>query len=121
MRVGVDLVTVAELTRLTERTWFNRYMFAEPELAYAATLAPVRRAEFLAGRFAAKEAVLKLLGVGLFQGVAPCDIALDRTPTGAPQVSLRGTAARAAQCAGVVRVTVSVTHKAGLVVAVAFG
>jgi holo-[acyl-carrier protein] synthase len=119
--VGVDMVTVAELTRLTERDWFNRHMFAETELTHAATLAPDRRAEFLAGRFAAKEAVLKLLGVGLFQGVRPCDIAVASGSSGAPQVALSGSAARTAERLNLTAVSVSITHKAGLAVAVALG
>ncbi len=121
MRLGLDLVALDELDRLVERRWLTRYLFADTEMAYAATLASRRRTEFLAGRFAAKEAVLKLLGVGLFQGVAPRDIALDRTATGAPRVSLRDTAERAAASAGVTGVAVSITHKRGLAVAVAVG
>jgi holo-[acyl-carrier protein] synthase len=121
MRLGLDLVTVDELSRLAVRPWFTRYVFADVELDHGETLTGARRDEFLAGRFAAKEAVLKLLGVGLFQGVLPRDIALEPLPTGAPAVCLRDTAARAARLAGVTQVTVSITHKQGLAAAVAIG
>jgi holo-[acyl-carrier protein] synthase len=121
MRLGIDLMRVDELDHLGERAWFLRYVFAESEAAEAAAMAASRRREFLAGRFAAKEAVLKVLGKGLFQGVLPRDIRLDRTPGGAPSVSLDATAVLAAEEAGITDVTVSITHKADLVAAVAVG
>jgi holo-[acyl-carrier protein] synthase len=78
MWVGVDLMSVSELDRLRGRRWFERYVYAQAELAAAAGMADRRRREFLVGRFAAKEAVLKALRVGLFQGVSPCDIVVTR-------------------------------------------
>src|SRR5947209_6354520 len=71
MRMGVDLLRADELYRLGTREWFMRYIFADVEFAQAATLTGERRREFLAGRFAAKEAALKVLGIGILQGVAP--------------------------------------------------
>jgi phosphopantetheine--protein transferase-like protein len=119
MAVGIDLLHMTELDRLTGRPWFDRYIYASDELAEASGLAPGRRREFLAGRFAAKEAVLKVLQTGLFQGVAPRDIVVRRAIGGAPEVSLRDSAARAARRAGVGIVTVSIAHKYDLVIAVA--
>lgn len=121
MRLGIDLVAVNELDRLLRRGWFVRYVFAAEELAQAETLGDSRRREYLAGRFAAKEAVLKVLGTGLFEGVAPRDIALLARAGGAPHVTLRGSAAQAARSASITHVTVSVTHKRDLVAVVAAG
>jgi holo-[acyl-carrier protein] synthase len=121
MRIGIDLLRADELDRLTTREWFMRYIFADVEVAQAATLTGERRREFLAGRFAAKEAVLKVLGIGLFQGVPPRDIAVGRLGCGAPDIALRAGAARAARQAQVRNVTVSITHKDGMVAAVAAG
>jgi holo-[acyl-carrier protein] synthase len=121
LRLGVDLVRPDRLDRLVHRPWFRRYVFAEPELLDAAQLRGTRRLEFLAGRFAVKEAVLKVLGVGLFETVLPRDILLRRTPGGAPAVELTATASAAAGCAGLDRLTASITHGDGLVVAVAAG
>ena len=121
MRVGVDLLMIDELDRLLGRRWFDRFCFAGAELAEAGGLTGDRRREYLAGRFAAKEAVLKVLGRGLFQGVRPADIRLAREPGGAPSVCLGATAAEAARAAGLTGVTVSLTHKADLVAAVAVG
>lgn len=121
MRLGVDLLALDELDDLAEREWFLRFAFAGSELEYATTLRGGRRREFLAGRFAAKEAVLKVLGLGLFDGVPPHDIALDPSAAGEPVVTLRGAAARVAQRIPITGVTVSITHKRGLVAAVAVG
>ncbi|GAB3845551.1 hypothetical protein GCM10029963_24010 [Micromonospora andamanensis] len=71
MRLGIDLVALDELDRLLRRGWFLRYFFAAEELAQAEALGDSRRREYLVGRFAAKEAVLKVLGTGLFEGSPP--------------------------------------------------
>jgi holo-[acyl-carrier protein] synthase len=120
MRLGIDLLNVDELDRLNARPWFQRYIFAEPELAQACALG-ARSREFLAGRFAAKEAVLKVLGVGLFQGVPPRDISLGRADSGEPTVTLHGAARLAAQRRRISDVEVSITHKGQVVAAVAIG
>jgi phosphopantetheine--protein transferase-like protein len=121
MRLGVDLLMIDELDRLLGRRWFDAYVYARAELDTAGELAPQRRREFLAGRFAAKEAVLKVLGLGLFQGVAPREIAVVRTETGAPGITLAGAARAAAGSAGVSGISVSITHKHNLVCAMAVG
>ncbi|MBB5874102.1 holo-[acyl-carrier protein] synthase [Allocatelliglobosispora scoriae] len=121
MRLGVDLVAVDELDRLIERAWFVRYFFADVEMAHADTLSGTRRREFLAGRFAAKEAVLKVLGVGIFDSVVPRDIVVERGSSGAPTVTLADSAALAAQRVEIEQVNVSISHKRELVAAVAAG
>lgn len=120
-RLGVDLLDRGELRRVLGRRWCLEYLFAPAELAHGDALGPGRRAEFLAGRFAAKEALLKVLGVGLFDGVAPRDIAVVPLPGGAPEPRLAGSARRAADAAGLDTFAVSITHKADLVAAVAAG
>lgn len=120
MRVGIDLLNVDELDRLATRPWFRRFIFADAELDQAYALG-ARSREFLAGRFAAKEAVLKVLGIGLFQGVPPRDISLGRADNGEPTVVLHGAARVAAQRRRITDVEVSITHKGQVVAAVAIG
>jgi holo-[acyl-carrier protein] synthase len=121
VRVGLDLLPLGDLDRLASRPWFVRFIFAEREIAQADTMAGSRRREFLAGRFAAKEAVLKVLGKGFFQGVMPRDIVLVRGPSGAPTVELVSTARDAAAVAGVSQIGISITHSQDLAAAVAAG
>lgn len=121
IRLGLDLVALDEFDRLVQRGWFVRYFFSDVEMAHAATLATTRRREFLAGRFAAKEAVLKVLGVGLFDRVVPRDIVVEREACGAPRVRLADSAASAASAVEIEHVNVTISHKRELVAAVAAG
>ncbi|WP_234347774.1 holo-ACP synthase [Streptomyces rimosus] len=111
----MDVLDRSELRRLIERPWFLRFGFAREELAHADTLGADRRLEFLTGRFAAKEALLKVLGVGFLQGVTPREICVEHGPHGAPVVHLRGRAAQLTPSS----VSVSITHKENVVAAVA--
>ncbi|WP_223830344.1 holo-ACP synthase [Nocardiopsis quinghaiensis] len=115
LRVGVDVLDRRELDRLTRRPWFLRFGYAPGEVEEAAGMGARRRSEFLSGRFAAKEAVLKALGHGLLQGVAPSDIWVVREEGGAPRVVFLGEAARM----GLPPVSLSISHKENVVVAVA--
>ena len=78
-------------------------------------------APYLAGRWAAKEAVLKVLGTGLTGGITWKDIAVLREPTGAPRVALSGAARERARALGIGRILVSITHGRDLAVAQALG
>lgn len=119
MSLGVDVLTVGELDRLLVREWFRRYAYTDDELAEAASFALGRGREFLAGRFAAKEAIGKAIGTGWSGGVRPCHIGVPRAEDGAPTVELTGPAAWRARERGLDSVHVSITHKQDLVVAVA--
>ncbi|QUH05536.1 4'-phosphopantetheinyl transferase superfamily protein [Saccharopolyspora erythraea] len=109
--IGVDVLDRTELRRLTERDWFLRFAYAPEELASADELGAERRQEFLAGRFAAKEAVLKALGKGMLQGIAPREICVGKAPDGAPEVRLPGRRTPP--------VALSISHKQNVVTAVA--
>ncbi|NBH03212.1 4'-phosphopantetheinyl transferase superfamily protein [Amycolatopsis sp. SID8362] len=119
MRIGADLMHLAELDRLLTRTWFRAYAYAESELATASGFGPERRQEFLTGRFAGKEAVAKAIGTGFGRGVTPRQIAIERAGSGESRVVLTDAAAARAAALGVVAVQLSITHKADLVLAVA--
>uniref|UniRef100_E2D2K7 Holo-[acyl-carrier-protein] synthase n=1 Tax=uncultured soil bacterium TaxID=164851 RepID=E2D2K7_9BACT len=119
MRIGIDLARVGELDRLLQRAWFRRYVYTPSELRRADGYQATRAAEFLTGRFAAKEAVLKVLGTGIFAGVAPREIELDSDSAGAPVARLTGAASAVAQRLAIASVTVSISHKDNDVVAVA--
>lgn len=121
IRVGVDVLRATELDRLLADPRFCARTYAAAELALVDGAAPSRRREFLAGRFAAKEAILKVLGRGLLQGVALRDIVVDRSARGGPVVRLTGTAAAAAAEERLEVFSVSIAHKPSVVVAAAVG
>lgn len=121
MGIGVDVLHEDELDALLRRPWFRAYAYAAEELSIAESFGAQRAREFLAGRFAGKEAALKAIGIGVGGGVTPRQVAIVRGADGAPAVRLSGAAARRARERGIAGIAVSITHKKGLVVAAAIG
>jgi len=78
------------------------------------------RPETFAGRWAAKEAVSKVLGLGV-RGIGWKEIEIERLPTGQPSVRLHGRAEARSRQLGMVRIAVSISHEADYAVAIAFG
>jgi hypothetical protein len=74
----------------------------------------------MAGRWAAKEAVSKVLGLGV-RGIGWRDIEVERLPTGQPSVRLHGRAAARAEQLGMARIALSISHEDDFAVAIAFG
>ena len=116
--IGVDLVEVARFRRVLERhPAFAAKHFTAGERARADALPEARRFEFLAGRFAAKEAALKALGTGISGGVSLAEVETGARDSGAPVLKLSGAALRAAEEAGASRFQVSISHDGGFAVA----
>jgi holo-[acyl-carrier protein] synthase len=115
--VGLDVIRVERIREAISRFGdrFARRVLTPAEAAYVRG-----RAETFAGRWAAKEAVSKVLGLGV-RGVGWRDIEIERLPTGQPAVRLHGRAARRAEQLGLARVAVSITHEREFALAVAFG
>ncbi len=115
--LGIDIIRVARiegtLARFGRR--FSLRVLTDAEDRYVRD-----RPETLAGRWAAKEAVSKVLGLGV-RGIGWRDIEIQRLPTGQPAVRLHGRAARRAEQLGMERIAVSISHEAEYAVAVAFG
>lgn len=115
--IGADLVEVERFRLVLARTpRLAQRVFTEAERADASR----RRdpAEMLAARFAAKEAVMKALGVGLGR-FALHDVEVVRAPSGAPSLRLHGAAAAVAEERGVCDWRLTLTHTSTLAQAVA--
>ena len=108
---GIDLVSTARLGDLAQRHGdrFYERVFTAAERAYCEKSVK-RRMEHLAGRFAAKEAVLKALGTGLTGGIAWTEVEVVRAPSGQPGVRLTGRAAQIAAERGVTTWWLSISH-----------
>jgi holo-[acyl-carrier protein] synthase len=106
--VGVDLCEVDRMRRVLARTpGFAARVFTEDEQAYCRRRRdPVER---FAARFAAKEAVLKAMGVGV-GACALREIEVVREESGAPSLVLHGAAANLAAARGIARWHVSLSH-----------
>ncbi len=114
---GIDLVDFPRLETMIQRhgeRFLNR-VFTEREQADADAVR--NRIEKLAGRFAAKEAVLKLIGTGWRGKIAWTDIEIVNSPTGQPVVKTSGEVRRIADEAGIEQITLSITHTANFAIA----
>src|SRR5665647_3358582 len=105
--LGIDIIRVdrirASLARFGER--FSKRVLTEAERRYVRD-----RPETFAGRWAAKEAVSKVLGLGV-RGIGWRDIEVERLPTGQPAVVLHGRAAARAHQLGMDRIVLSISHE----------
>jgi len=115
--LGVDIVRVARIRAALERFGerFVTRVCRPSEAAYVRG-----RPETLAGRWAAKEAVSKVLGLGV-RGIGWRDIEIERLPTGQPAVVLHGRAAERAVQLGMGRIALSISHEDEFAVAIAYG
>ena len=107
---GVDIVEVARIGAMLEEHGerFLARCFTPGERGYA--IARKRAAEHLAGRFAAKEAVLKALGTGWRSGIAWTDVEVHLLPSGQPELELHRVASGAARQRGITEWQLSISH-----------
>ena len=115
--LGIDIIRV-ERIRATLARFGDR--FANRVLTPAEQRYVRDRPETMAGRWAAKEAVSKVLGLGV-RGIGWRDIEVERLPTGQPAIRLHGRAAARAGQLGMGRIAVSISHESDYAVAIAFG
>src|SRR6185295_541263 len=107
---GLDLVEISRIRDVYQRhgeRFINRVYTPEERKRISALTDP---APYLAGRWAVKEAVLKVLGTGLTRGITWKDINVVREPSGAPKVLLSGAALEKARELRIGRILVSITH-----------
>jgi holo-[acyl-carrier protein] synthase len=117
--LGIDLVDIPRFQAILERRpALAGRLFSAEELEHASTLS--RPAPTLAGRFAAKEAVMKALGVGL-GAVDWSDISVARRPGGAPALTVTGRAGRLASDRGIRRWEITISHTATVAAATVAG
>ena len=107
---GIDLVDFDRIEQMLDRhgDHFLDRVFTTREQADAAAVK--NRVEKLAGRFAAKEAVMKLIGTGWRDGVAWTDIEVINDPLGRPVLGITGKVKELADAAGIGPMTLSITH-----------
>lgn len=110
--IGVDIVKIERFKKALER-WGERLckrLFTPQELSICQGKA--QPARHLALRFAAKEAFLKALGRGMFQGIDWNDIEITNDPLGRPHMNVRGEAEKHCREKGIKEIFVSISHEA---------
>ena len=120
--LGLDLAQIERVRGFVEQRGERGLarLFTDGERAYCERRMLTRYASY-AGRFAVKEAVMKLLGTGWARGVRWVDIEVVRAPGEAPVVVLHGASARIAAAKHIARIHITITHDAGIAAAVAVG
>jgi holo-[acyl-carrier protein] synthase len=108
---GIDIVETARIRALVDNhgQHFLDRVFTPAEQQYC-SMNPKRYFEHLAGRFAAKEAVLKVLGTGWRGGIAWTDVEITKETSGQPRIVLSGECLRIAGELGIARWHVSISH-----------
>jgi holo-[acyl-carrier protein] synthase len=118
---GVDLVHGPRIARIWQAHGerFLARVYTAQEQAYCLDCKdPVVR---LSGRFAAKEAVMKMLGTGWRGGIEWTDIETLPDPLGKPLLALHGATAKLAATLGVTHVLVSISHAGEYAIASVIG
>lgn len=108
--VGTDIIEVLRIARMIERhgELFIGRVYTEHEIEYCAS----RKAasQHYAGRWAAKEAVLKAIGTGLVRGISWRDLEVRANPAGGPTIKLYGGAREVLERSGIERIHLSISH-----------
>jgi holo-[acyl-carrier protein] synthase len=108
--IGTDIVECLRIGRMIERHGeiFLRRVYTEREIRYCQERK--RSTEHFAGRWAAKEAILKCLGSGWSRGISWTDIEIRNDFAGRPRVLMCGGAKDLAQKLRIADILVSISH-----------
>jgi holo-[acyl-carrier protein] synthase len=117
--VGTDLVETSRIKDLLDRHGSN---FIRRILTHSESLCASERRDpvpFIAGRWAAKEAISKALGCGIGVDCAWTDMEILPDNSGRPQAKLSGKGAETASKLGAKRIHLSISHERGHAIATA--
>ena len=118
--IGIDILDTAKIAALLQRKpdRLVRWMFSAREQLALQTISVLRLKDYVAGRWAAKEAVLKALGSGIGPIAFP-EIEIVANELGQPSVSFDGRASDWVRARGISRWHLSISHDRNYAAAVA--
>ncbi|MFC0472355.1 holo-ACP synthase [Halalkalibacter kiskunsagensis] len=89
--IGIDIVELERIEKVMERQprFVERILTSAEEKEYG-VFSHKRKVEFLAGRFAAKEAFVKAIGTGISASFSWRDIEVQKEPNGRPTLVVEG-------------------------------
>jgi len=108
--IGTDITECLRIARMIERhgeLFINRVYTAE-EIKYCQSRK--QATQHFAGRWAAKEAILKALGTGWRRGISWRDMEVHNEPGGKPVVAVRGGVKDVVEQLGIREIQVSISH-----------
>ncbi len=107
---GVDVQDIARIRKLLSFAEDDFLIATFTEAERSIELGEQERAEYYAGRLAAKEAVAKALGTGFAGDIACRQVEIRRREGGQPEARLSGAALAASEALGINRWLVSISH-----------
>ena len=108
--IGTDIVECPRIGKMIEQhgELFLRRVYTEREIRYCQ--ARKHAIEHFAGRWAAKEAILKAMGTGRSRGIAWTHVEVRNGQDGRPRVMVCGAAREVAREQGIGEILVSISH-----------
>ena len=108
--IGTDIIECLRIAQMIDRhgDLFITRVYTEHEIEYCST--KKQSTQHYAGRWAAKEAVLKALSTGWRRGISWRDVEVRNEPGGAPRINLYGGAREVAEQLGVADMHISISH-----------
>ena len=108
--IGTDIVECLRIAQMIERhgELFLSRVFTPREIEYCS--ARKAATQHYAGRFAAKEAVLKAMGTGWARGISWQDIEVRSHSNGKPSIALGGGAREVCEKVGIRELLISISH-----------
>jgi holo-[acyl-carrier protein] synthase len=108
--IGTDIIECPRIGKMIEQhgELFLRRVYTEREIRYCQSRK--HAIEHFAGRWAAKEAILKAIGTGWARGIAWTDLEVRNGFDGAPRVLVCGGAKEAALRRGIGDILISISH-----------
>ncbi len=108
--LGTDIIEIVRIGQMIERhgELFLERVYTADEIQYCQR----RRESYqhFAGRWAAKEAVMKTLGTGFVRGIGWQDIEVVMEKTGKPRIAVRGGAGEMARQLGIDEILITISH-----------
>jgi holo-[acyl-carrier protein] synthase len=108
--IGTDIIECLRIAQMIERhgeLFINR-VYTKHEIQYCQSRKLAT--QHFAGRWAAKEAILKALGTGWRRGISWRDIEVRNEPGGRPTVAMRGGARDVVEQLGITEMLISISH-----------
>ena len=108
--IGTDIVECLRIAQMIERhgELFIGRVYTPREIQYCQ--ARKQSTQHFAGRWAAKESVLKALGTGWIKGIGWRDVEVENVRGGQPRIVLHGGAKQVADRLTISRILISISH-----------
>lgn len=108
--IGTDIIEVPRIALMIQKhgELFVQRVYTPHEIGYCSSSKATN--QHYAGRWAAKEAVLKALGTGWAKGIHWTDIEIRNEPGGRPKIRLSGAARDLCEQRGIAEILITISH-----------